>query len=207
MGEQEEQDEEDEVEIAWCSCGTWHSAAVTRSGLCYTWGYGKFGQVYHRQASLENNVIDSVIQLGHGDREGSCVPRLVDGVSKHRLCKVVCGSRHTLALTGIYFSIIYSTLSPNRLDLPAASGAVFGWGFNKFGQLGEHRGEVLEDGKVSEGDVHDVLLPIRLDRAEVESENAEIQRSEGDSTELAPIRCNCADIYAGGWLSVFVLKD
>src|SRR5690348_11424147 len=74
---------------------------------------------------------DYRVQLGHGDREGSCVPRLVETLRKHTVGKVVCGSRHTLALCSTYFvgmSLV--------LRFAIENGEVYAWGFNKFGQLG-----------------------------------------------------------------------
>ncbi|NXC41555.1 RCCD1 protein, partial [Penelope pileata] len=58
------------------SCGSRHTAAVTRDGELYTWGWGKYGQ------------------LGHGGRASCDRPRRV-GLPGLRAQEVVCGPWNT----------------------------------------------------------------------------------------------------------------
>ncbi|KAM8997954.1 RCC1 domain-containing protein 1 [Ara ararauna] len=64
-----------EPEVSEVSCGSRHTAAVTRGGELYTWGWGKYGQ------------------LGHGDDASSDRPRRVEHLVAEGLWAeaVVCG--------------------------------------------------------------------------------------------------------------------
>ncbi|XP_033921859.1 RCC1 domain-containing protein 1 isoform X3 [Melopsittacus undulatus] len=64
-----------EPEVSGVSCGSRHTAAVTRGGELYTWGWGKYGQ------------------LGHGDDASSDCPRRVEHLVAQGLWAeaVVCG--------------------------------------------------------------------------------------------------------------------
>ncbi|XP_035168092.1 RCC1 domain-containing protein 1 [Oxyura jamaicensis] len=68
-----------DVEVGAISCGSRHTAAVTRDGELYTWGWGKYGQ------------------LGHGDRTSSDRPRRVEHLVAEglRAQEVVCGPWNT----------------------------------------------------------------------------------------------------------------
>ena len=68
-------------EIVKITCGSYHTAAVTKSGKLYTWGGGMYGK------------------LGVGNENGSSVPVLVDKLRDQFVINVACGSRHTVALT------------------------------------------------------------------------------------------------------------
>ena len=61
------------------TCGSYHTAAVTGSGLLFTWGGGMYGK------------------LGHGNENGFNFPKRVE--SLHDVKQVACGSRHTVCLT------------------------------------------------------------------------------------------------------------
>ncbi|KYO41897.1 unc-45-like protein B [Alligator mississippiensis] len=63
------------AEVRQVNCGSRHTAAVTRQGELYTWGWGKYGQ------------------LGHGDRASSDQPRAVAYFPANglRVEEVVCG--------------------------------------------------------------------------------------------------------------------
>ncbi|NXA55796.1 RCCD1 protein, partial [Nothocercus julius] len=39
-----------EQEVSKVSCGSRHTAAITRNGDLYTWGWGKYGQLGHEDA-------------------------------------------------------------------------------------------------------------------------------------------------------------
>ncbi|NXS53290.1 RCCD1 protein, partial [Brachypteracias leptosomus] len=64
-----------ELEVRGVSCGSRHTAAVTRGGELYTWGWGKYGQ------------------LGHGDDASSDQPRRVKFLAAEglRVEEVTCG--------------------------------------------------------------------------------------------------------------------
>jgi len=62
------------------STGAGHCAAVTDTGLVYTWGQGRYGQ------------------LGHGDDADKIVPQPVNGI-KGEVLTVSCGFKHTAAVT------------------------------------------------------------------------------------------------------------
>ncbi|XP_055518566.1 RCC1 domain-containing protein 1 isoform X1 [Leucoraja erinacea] len=68
-----------ELEMCKVSCGSRHTAAVTRCGKLYTWGWGNYGQ------------------LGHGQTDSSDVPRLVEYFTENHLgvMDVVCGPWNT----------------------------------------------------------------------------------------------------------------
>ncbi|NXD83951.1 RCCD1 protein, partial [Halcyon senegalensis] len=64
-----------DLEVSEVSCGSRHTAIVTRGGELYTWGWGKYGQ------------------LGHGDDTSSDQPRHVEYLAAKGLQaeEVVCG--------------------------------------------------------------------------------------------------------------------
>ncbi|XP_007433694.1 RCC1 domain-containing protein 1, partial [Python bivittatus] len=73
-----------EAEVRRVSCGSRHTAAVTRTGHLYTWGWGKYGQ------------------LGHQDTATSDQPRRVCYFVDRNLSvqDVVCGPWTTYAQAG-----------------------------------------------------------------------------------------------------------
>nr|XP_022903495.1 E3 ubiquitin-protein ligase HERC2 isoform X1 [Onthophagus taurus] len=64
-------------------CGGTYSAAISTSGILYTWGRGNFGR------------------LGHGTSEDCFLPTAVAALQEHRVVKVACGSgdAHTVCIT------------------------------------------------------------------------------------------------------------
>ncbi|XP_014808238.1 PREDICTED: RCC1 domain-containing protein 1 isoform X2 [Calidris pugnax] len=64
-----------ELEVTQVSCGSRHTAVITRGGELFTWGWGKYGQ------------------LGHGDKASSDRPRRVQHLVAEglRAEEVVCG--------------------------------------------------------------------------------------------------------------------
>ncbi|NXL46001.1 RCCD1 protein, partial [Podilymbus podiceps] len=64
-----------DVEVSKVSCGSRHTAVITRGGELYTWGWGKYGQ------------------LGHADNASSDQPRRVQYLAAEGLQaeEVVCG--------------------------------------------------------------------------------------------------------------------
>jgi E3 ubiquitin-protein ligase HERC2 len=79
-------------------CGERHSCALTADGALYSWGYGGDGQ------------------LGHGDFQVQTLPALITGLRSKHIIDVVCGEKHTVALT--------------------SGGEVYCWGDGARGQLG-----------------------------------------------------------------------
>ncbi|KAM4013064.1 RCC1 domain-containing protein 1 isoform 2-T2 [Anomaloglossus baeobatrachus] len=65
-----------ETEAAKVSCGSRHTAAVTRSGELFTWGWGKYGQ------------------LGHGDTGNLDQPKRVEFFNQSKLCVRDVTCRH-----------------------------------------------------------------------------------------------------------------
>ncbi|XP_078056111.1 RCC1 domain-containing protein 1 isoform X3 [Mustelus asterias] len=69
----------EESEVSKVSCGSRHTAAITRGGKLFTWGWGAYGQ------------------LGHGQTDSSDLPRLVNYFVQNHLSvlNVVCGPWNT----------------------------------------------------------------------------------------------------------------
>ncbi|XP_067829570.1 RCC1 domain-containing protein 1 isoform X2 [Heptranchias perlo] len=69
----------EELEVSKVSCGSRHTAAVTKGGKLFTWGWGNYGQ------------------LGHGQTNSSDLPRLVEYFIQNHLSvlDVVCGPWNT----------------------------------------------------------------------------------------------------------------
>lgn len=97
------------LHVSSVSCGPWHTAVITSSGYLYTFGDGAFGA------------------LGHGDREGARVPRLVETLREMRTVQVACGVWHTAAIVEV---------PDRRIDLNSPSGKLFTWGDGDKGRLG-----------------------------------------------------------------------
>jgi len=133
------------------TCGSYHTAAVTKSGALYTWGGGMYGK------------------LGHGNETGHAVPCHVQTLIGKRIIQVACGSRHTVALAassdvfswgdrenGVsghgetdghqYFPKVVGGVAGKGIWQITACGfhtaclsrsnSVFSWGEGKFGRLG-----------------------------------------------------------------------
>ena len=64
------------IRIGSVAAGHWFSAAVSAAGVVYTWGIGSEGI------------------LGHGDTEGSLVPKQVQALAGHRVLSVAAGHRN-----------------------------------------------------------------------------------------------------------------
>lgn len=77
----------DGIKIAAIAAGGWHSCAVSEECDLYTWGWNSNGQ------------------LGIGDEYSvMATPHVVDfeGDEQANVVKVACGTRHTVALLGIF---------------------------------------------------------------------------------------------------------
>ncbi|GMH38662.1 hypothetical protein BSKO_06546 [Bryopsis sp. KO-2023] len=142
------------VQIA---CGARHSCAVSIEGDLLCWGWCLYGQCGHNSTDdvLEPKLVSAMGglnikhvsaglghtvactesgdlyswgmntdgQLGHGDESSRIMPELIDTeiISASTMIKVSCGARHTVALS--------------------SEGDLFGWGWNKYGQLGHKEQE------------------------------------------------------------------
>lgn len=98
------------MHVSFISCGPWHSAVVTSTGLLFTFGDGIFGA------------------LGHGDRSSTSIPREVETLKGQRVVRVSCGVWHTAAVVGF-------TTEPPSSD-SSLTGKLFTWGDGDNGQLG-----------------------------------------------------------------------
>ena len=61
--------------------GYYHTAALTKEGKVFTWGYNYFGQ------------------LGHGDNEERHIPTKVKSLDGLFIVKIACGPWHIVVLT------------------------------------------------------------------------------------------------------------
>ncbi|KAG8071013.1 hypothetical protein GUJ93_ZPchr0006g45541 [Zizania palustris] len=132
------------------AAGAEHTAAVTEDGDLYGWGWGRYGNlglgdrndrsVPEKVSSVEGEKMVLVAcgwrhtmtvsasgslytygwskygQLGHGDFEDHLVPHNLEALKHVAISQISGGWRHTMAL--------------------AADGKLYGWGWNKFGQVG-----------------------------------------------------------------------
>ncbi|WOH05306.1 hypothetical protein DCAR_0624721 [Daucus carota subsp. sativus] len=98
------------MHVSVISCGPWHSAIVTETGLLLTFGDGTFGA------------------LGHGDRFSTNIPREVEALKGLRVVTVSCGVWHTAAVVEIS--------SDHSNCYGSSSGHLFTWGNGNEGQLG-----------------------------------------------------------------------
>eukprot|EP00252_Welwitschia_mirabilis_P003499 TRINITY_DN13557_c0_g1_i1.p1 TRINITY_DN13557_c0_g1~~TRINITY_DN13557_c0_g1_i1.p1 ORF type:complete len:436 (+),score=82.89 TRINITY_DN13557_c0_g1_i1:975-2282(+) len=132
------------------AAGAEHTVAVTEDGELYGWGWGRYGNlgladrndrlVPEQVASITEEKFSMVAcgwrhtiavsdsgslftygwskygQLGHGDYADHLTPHRVEALQDTRIIQISGGWRHTMALD--------------------AEGNLYGWGWNKFGQLG-----------------------------------------------------------------------
>ncbi|KAI5009531.1 hypothetical protein ZWY2020_011668 [Hordeum vulgare] len=119
------------LQVSTVSCGTWHTALITTSGLLYTFGDGTFGA------------------LGHGNRETISYPKEVESLKGLRTISVSCGVWHSAAVVEIIMT-----------QSNASSGHMFTVGSSVYGQLGNPNNDgryarLVED-KVGGGGVVEV---------------------------------------------------
>lgn len=151
------------VSVKMVAAGAEHSAAVTVDGEIYGWGWGRYGNLGlgDRNDRLVPEKVSTVVgekmvlvacgwrhtisacsrgglytygwskygQLGHGDFEDHLIPHKLQALHEHFISQISGGWRHTMALT--------------------SDGKLFGWGWNKFGQVGV-------------GDNHDHCSPVHV---------------------------------------------
>jgi alpha-tubulin suppressor-like RCC1 family protein len=99
------------LQVAYVSCGTWHTALITSMGQLFTFGDGSFGV------------------LGHGDLRSVSYPREVESLSGLKTIAVACGVWHTAAIVEVIV-----TRSSSSVKLSA--GKLFTWGDGDKHRLG-----------------------------------------------------------------------
>ena len=77
------------VAIARVACGAWHTAAVSKDGAAYAWGWNRHGQLGARTAGDGAGGATSGVVL-------RSVPGLVRALDDAALDAVHCGARHTI---------------------------------------------------------------------------------------------------------------
>jgi alpha-tubulin suppressor-like RCC1 family protein len=97
------------LQIAYVSCGTWHTALITSMGQLFTFGDGSFGV------------------LGHGDLKSISCPREVESLSGLKTTAVACGVWHTAAIVEVIVTQSSATVSAGKL---------FTWGDGDKSRLG-----------------------------------------------------------------------
>ncbi|KAL2324609.1 hypothetical protein Fmac_023667 [Flemingia macrophylla] len=97
------------LQVAFVTCGPWHTALITSTGQLFTFGDGTFGV------------------LGHGDRENISFPREVESLSGLRTIAVACGVWHTAAVVEVIVTQSSASIS---------SGKLFTWGDGDKNRLG-----------------------------------------------------------------------
>ena len=110
------------VKVVQVSCGPCHTACVTETGACYTWGEGSF------------------FALGHGDRESYRAPRKLETFTRERrvVLRVSCGVWHTAAIVAASGSSVVRVPVPTNeeSEFDPVDGELFTWGDGETGQLG-----------------------------------------------------------------------
>ncbi|XP_039117171.1 PH, RCC1 and FYVE domains-containing protein 1-like isoform X1 [Dioscorea cayenensis subsp. rotundata] len=89
------------LQVAYVTCGTWHTALVTSAGQLFTFGDGTFGV------------------LGHGNRESVSYPKEVESLMGLKTIAVACGVWHTAAIVDVIVT---------QSSASASSGKLFTWG-------------------------------------------------------------------------------
>lgn len=89
------------LQVAYVTCGTWHTALITSTGKLFTFGDGTFGV------------------LGHGNRESFSYPREVESLMGLKTIAVACGVWHTAAVVEVIVTQSSASVS---------SGKLFTWG-------------------------------------------------------------------------------
>uniref|UniRef100_A0A1D1Y4H1 Putative E3 ubiquitin-protein ligase HERC1 n=1 Tax=Anthurium amnicola TaxID=1678845 RepID=A0A1D1Y4H1_9ARAE len=99
----------DGLQVAYVTCGTWHTALITTTGQLFTFGDGTFGV------------------LGHGNRESVAYPREVESLMGLKTIAVACGVWHTAAVVEVIVTQSSASVS---------SGKLFTWGDGDKHRLG-----------------------------------------------------------------------
>ena len=109
------------VKVVQVSCGPCHTACVTETGACFTWGEGSF------------------YALGHGDRECQRAPRELETFRRDNrvVLRVACGVWHTAAIVAAVGNTIRKVpVVADDDEFDTVDGELFTWGDGESGQLG-----------------------------------------------------------------------
>ncbi|RLN00500.1 uncharacterized protein C2845_PM06G09560 [Panicum miliaceum] len=99
------------LQVAYVSCGTWHTALITSMGQLFTFGDGSFDV------------------LGHGDLKSISYPREVESLSGLKTIAVACGVWHTAA-------IVEGAVTRSSSSVKLSAGKLFTWGDGDKHRLG-----------------------------------------------------------------------
>jgi len=107
------------VKVVQVSCGPCHTACVSETGACFTWGEGSF------------------YALGHGDRESQRAPRQLETFKRDKrvVLRVSCGVWHTAAIVAAPTNNVARVTAEND-EFDEMDGELFTWGDGETGQLG-----------------------------------------------------------------------
>ncbi|XP_073013101.1 PH, RCC1 and FYVE domains-containing protein 1-like [Typha latifolia] len=89
------------LQVAYVTCGTWHTALITLTGQLFTFGDGTFGV------------------LGHGNRQSMPSPREVESLKGLKTIAVACGVWHTAAVVEVMAT---------QSSVSISFGKLFTWG-------------------------------------------------------------------------------
>ncbi|RXM96705.1 putative E3 ubiquitin-protein ligase HERC4 [Acipenser ruthenus] len=107
----------DAQNIVAVSCGEAHTLALNDKGQVFAWGPAADGQLGLPGSQIFSWGQNKIGQLGLGcENKSHCSPQIIRSLLGVPFAQIAAGGAHSFALT--------------------LSGAVFGWGRNKFGQLG-----------------------------------------------------------------------
>ncbi|MGH0148921.1 UNVERIFIED_CONTAM: hypothetical protein FKN15_041297 [Acipenser sinensis] len=107
----------DAQNIVAVSCGEAHTLALNDKGQVFAWGPAADGQLGLPGSQIFSWGQNKIGQLGLGcENKSQCSPQIIRSLLGVPFAQIAAGGAHSFALT--------------------LSGAVFGWGRNKFGQLG-----------------------------------------------------------------------
>ncbi|CAL9119168.1 unnamed protein product [Musa textilis] len=85
------------LQVAYVTCGTWHTALITLTGKLFTFGDGTFGV------------------LGHGNKESVAYPREVESLMGLKTIAVACGVWHTAAVVEVMVAQSNASVSFGKL--------------------------------------------------------------------------------------------
>ena len=88
--------------VARIALGWRHALALTHAGLAYSWGGGARGQT------------------GHGGREDTPSPRLVEALAREHVAAIGAGAAHSLAATRDSVVFAWGAADAGQLGVPAA---------------------------------------------------------------------------------------
>jgi alpha-tubulin suppressor-like RCC1 family protein len=103
---------ENNIKIKYISSGSIHNIVITNSGLLYSFGCSKGGQL----GIDENTLLKLYSSNKIKDDFSISTPTKIQNLENFQIKKVVCGEAHSIALT--------------------ENGKVFVWGLGSYGQLG-----------------------------------------------------------------------